>query len=135
MLRNKGHILVVDDNRMNRLKLSRGIQQHGYTVEVADSGDQALTKLRTKQFDLIFLDIKMPDMDGYQVLTKLQNDSVLRQIPVVMVASPNEMDEVIHCLKVGAVDYLPQAFDTVMLKSHWRLIYAKSHPLFHKVIF
>ncbi|MDM8519563.1 response regulator [Anaerolineales bacterium HSG6] len=117
MAKKGGHILVVDDNRMNRIKLSRGVEQHGYTVELAENGMQALEKLRSTSFDLVLLDTKMPDMDGYQLLTELKQDDTLKAIQVIMTIPAAEIQDVTKYLKAGAVDYIPQAFDAIMLKT------------------
>ena len=63
-----GHLLVVDDNKVNRLLLTRGLEQQGHTVETAENGKRALEMLQNKKFDLVLLDIEMPEMDGFQVL-------------------------------------------------------------------
>ena len=112
-----GHVLVVDDNRMNRVKLSRGVEQQGYTTEVAENGKQALEMLRTKRFDLVLLDIIMPEMDGYQVLEQMKLDMSLRDIPVVVISALDEIKSVVRCIEMGAEDYLPKSFDPVLLQA------------------
>ena len=82
-----GRILVVDDNRMNRLKLSRGLENQGHRVGLAENGMQALELLKEQIFDLILLDILMPEMDGYQVLEELKIDPKLREIPVIVISA------------------------------------------------
>ncbi len=113
-----GLILVVDDNRMSRLKLSRSLEQHGYTVVVAESGIQALQKLRDASINLVFLDCVMPDMNGDDVLIAMQNEATLKDIPVIMIASPQDEVKIDNYLAIGAVDYIPQAFDATTLKAH-----------------
>ena len=75
MAEEQGHILVVDDNRMNRIKLSRSLEQQGHTVSLAEDGQQALDMLKAQSFDVVLLDIIMPGMDGYQVLESNQGRS------------------------------------------------------------
>ena len=70
MAKEHGHILVVDDNRLNRLKLSRGLEQQGHIVASAENGQQALDMIRTHSFDLVLLDIVMPEMDGIELARK-----------------------------------------------------------------
>ena len=77
----RGHILVVDDNEMNRLKLSMGLKKQGHTVLQAEGGQRALEMLRAEPFDLLLLDILMPGIDGYQVLREMKGDELLRDIP------------------------------------------------------
>ena len=87
-----GSLLVVDDNRVNRLLLGRALEQLGHTVTFAENGRQALEILRQRSFDLVLLDIEMPEMDGYQVLEALSVDPRLRDLPVVMMSSIEEVD-------------------------------------------
>src|SRR5262252_9437494 len=82
-----GDLLVVDDNRVNRLLLGRALEQLGHTVTFAENGREALETLRKARVDLVLLDIEMPEMDGYQVLEALGADTQLREIPVVMMSS------------------------------------------------
>jgi CheY-like chemotaxis protein len=76
-----GNILVVDDNRMNRVKLSISLERQGHQVELAEDGQQALDMLKQQAYDVILLDIVMPGMDGFQVLEKVKADPGLRDIP------------------------------------------------------
>jgi DNA-binding response OmpR family regulator len=112
-----GHLLVVDDNRMNRIKLARSLEQQGHTVALAENGQQALEMLRVQSFDLVLLDIMMPEMDGYQVLKHMKGDSALRDIPVIVISALDEMESVVRCIEMGAEDYLPKPFDPVLLKA------------------
>jgi len=112
-----GYILVVDDNRMNRLKLSRGLEQQGHTVALAENGRQALEMVRADSFDVMLLDIIMPEMDGYQVLEQMKSDSTLRDVPVIVISALDKMDSIVRCIKMGAEDYLPKPFDPVLLKA------------------
>ncbi len=124
-----GHILVVDDNRLNRMKLARGLQEEGHTVAAAADGRQALEMLRAEPYDLVLLDILMPEVDGYQVLEQMKQDSALREVPVIVISAVEEMDSVVRCIEMGAEDYLLKSFDPVLLrartgacleKKHWR---------------
>jgi class 3 adenylate cyclase len=112
-----GSILVVDDNRMNRLMLARGLEQQGHKVTFAENGRQALEMLGNQDFDLILLDIEMPEMNGYQVLARLAADVHWRQIPVIMISGVEEIDSVVKCIEMGAADYLNKPFNPVLLKA------------------
>ena len=112
-----GHILVVDDNEMNRLKLSMGLKKQGHTVLQAENGKRAMELLRAEPFDLLLLDILMPVMDGYEVLRELKRDELLRNIPVIVISSLNEMESVVAAIELGAEDYLPKTFDPVLLRA------------------
>ena len=112
-----GTILVVDDNRVNSLLLSRGLEQQGHTVLFAEHGREALDLLRSQHFDLMLLDVLMPDLDGYQVLAELKLDPHLRDIPVIMTSSLDELDSVVKCVEMGAEDYLPKPINPVLLNA------------------
>jgi two-component system, cell cycle response regulator len=113
----QGRILVVDDNRLNRIKLTHSLGQQGHTVTMAEQGRQALDLLREQPFDLVLLDILMPEMDGYQVLAEMKRDTVLREIPVIVISAVDEMESVVRCIEMGAEDYLPKPFDPVLLRA------------------
>ncbi|MFZ5878854.1 MAG: adenylate/guanylate cyclase domain-containing protein [Chloroflexota bacterium] len=112
-----GHILVVDDLRTNRLKLSIGLKQQGHTVAEVGNGREALDLLHAVPFDLVLLDIFMPEMDGYEVLERMKNDSALRDIPVIVISAHDELESVVRCIELGAEDYLPKSFDPVLLRA------------------
>lgn len=113
----RGHILVVDDHRTSRLKLLLGLKQQGHSVAEAEGGRQALTMLRDGAFDLVLLDILMPEMDGYEVLAEMKKDSTLRSVPVIVISAQDEMESVVRGIELGAEDYLPKSFDPVLLKA------------------
>jgi len=113
----QGHILVVDDLRTNRLKLILGLKQQGHTAAEAENGRQALDMLRAESFDLVLLDIVMPEMDGYQVLEEMKKDNSLRDVPVIVISSQDELESIVHGIELGAEDYLPKSFDPVVLRA------------------
>ncbi len=112
-----GRLLVVDDNKVNRLLLGRRLEQQGHTVAFAENGRQALEILRAQPFDLVLLDIEMPELDGYQVLEQLTADTRLRNIPVIMTSSLDELDSVVKCIEMGAEDYLTKPVNPVLLRA------------------
>jgi signal transduction histidine kinase len=112
-----GHILVVDDDPTNRLTLSIGLKQQGHSVIVAEDGRQALEILRTQPFDLVLLDIIMPEFNGFQVLAEIKSDAILRDIPVIVISAIELMESVIKCIEMGAEDYLPKPCDVVLLEA------------------
>lgn len=112
-----GHLLVVDDNRVNRILLSRGLEGQGHKVETAENGKQALEKLRANFFDLVLLDIEMPEMNGYQVLEVCLQDEELREIPIIMTSSLDEIDSVVKCVELGAEDYLNKPVNPTLLRA------------------
>ena len=112
-----GTILIADDNRVNRLLLARGLEQEGHTVAFAEHGGEALELLREQPFDLMLLDVLMPELDGYEVLAKLKDDPHLRDIPVIVTSALDEIDSVVRCLEMGAEDYLTKPVNAVLLNA------------------
>jgi class 3 adenylate cyclase len=110
-------VLIVDDNRMNRLLLSRGVEQLGHKVAFAENGRQALEMIKRDAYDLILLDVEMPELDGYGVLEQLRADHHLRDIPVIVTSSLDEIDSVVKCIELGAEDYLHKPVNPVLLKA------------------
>src|SRR5258708_24137081 len=110
-------LLVVDDNSMNRIMLSRYITKLGYRSSLAEIGRQAMEKLQAEPFDLVLLDVQMPEMDGYAVLEHLKADPRLRDIPVIMISAVDELESVVKCIELGAQDYLPKPFNPVLLRA------------------
>ena len=114
----QARLLVVDDNEDNRYTLIMRLQLEGYeNITAADDGESALELLRTQDFDLVLLDVMMPKIDGYQVLRRLKTAGQLHNIPVIMISALNEIDSVVRCIELGAVDYLAKPFDPVLLKA------------------
>jgi adenylate cyclase len=112
-----GRILVVDDDRINRTLLARGVEQAGHFVRTADNGRDALALLRQEPFDVVLLDIVMPELDGVSVLDQIKSDLRLQHIPVIMISAVDEIDSVVRCIEMGAEDYLPKPFDPVLLRA------------------
>lgn len=112
-----GHILIVDDNRFNRLLLTRALAEQGHTSVTAENGQQALEALASRTIDVVLLDVLMPEMDGYATLERIKQDPALRHIPVIMVSAVDEMDSVLRCIEMGATDYLPKPFNAALLRA------------------
>jgi len=102
---------------MNRIMLSRYISKLGYRSSLAENGRQALEKLQGEPFDLVLLDVQMPEMDGYQVLEQLKADTRQRDIPVIMISAVEELESIVTCIELGAQDYLPKPFNPVLLRA------------------
>jgi adenylate cyclase len=115
--RETARILVVDDNASNRDLLFRRLSHDGHYVARADSGRRALEILEFEEFDLILLDLLMPDLNGFQVLQRLKADERLHDVPVIMISGLQETDSVIRCIETGAADYLPKPFNPVLLRA------------------
>src|SRR5579871_4954522 len=111
-------ILVVDDNDDNRYTLTLYLELEGYqNLETANDGEEAIARLEAAPFDLVLLDVMMPKVDGYQVLTWLKSQPRLRGLPIIMISALNEMASVVRCIELGAVDYLLKPFNPVLLKA------------------
>jgi signal transduction histidine kinase/DNA-binding response OmpR family regulator/putative methionine-R-sulfoxide reductase with GAF domain len=111
-------LLVVDDIEDNRFALSRRLARQGYlNVTTAADGQQALELLNSKPFDLVLLDIMMPNVNGYEVLAAMKADERLRHVPVIMISAVDEIDSVIRCIELGAEDYLPKPFNPTLLRA------------------
>ena len=111
------HLLVVDDNKVNRLLLTRSLELQGHSVASAENGRVALEMLRRGGFDLLLLDMEMPEMDGFQVLEQLVDDLQLRDIPVIVTSSLEGIANVVRCIELGAEDYLAKPVNPVLLKA------------------
>lgn len=113
----ESHILIVDDTADSRALLSTRLKALGLHSEQAENGQEALQKLAEKPFDMVLLDIIMPDMDGYQVLSAIKSDLRFRHIPVIVISAIDEIDSVVRCIQLGAEDYLPKPFNPILLKA------------------
>jgi adenylate cyclase len=110
-------VLVVDDTEMNRDMLCALLAADGHESAVAENGRIALEKIQKNSYDLILLDVMMPEMDGYQVLEQLKSKPNLRDIPVIVLSALDEIGSVVRCIELGAEDYLPKPFDPVLLRA------------------
>jgi len=114
-MEHRGHILVVDDNRVNQELLSDSLGQVGYSVEIAGNGVLGLAALARTRFDAVLLDLLMPQMDGFEMLSLMKKDEALKHIPVIVISSLEDLESVVRCIGMGATDHLPRPFDPVLL--------------------
>jgi CheY-like chemotaxis protein len=111
-------LLVVDDSKMMRMGISRSLKQIGVRfIEEASHGRQALERLQAEPFDLMLLDVEMPEMTGLEVLAQMQQHPQLRGFPVIVISGGQDIDDVVRCIEMGADDYLPKPFSQVLLKA------------------
>jgi len=111
-------LLVVDDNEDNRYTLVQRLRRLGYTdVATAVDGRHALQCLRERNFDLVLLDVMMPELNGYEVLEHLRADDRLRHLPVIMISAVDQIESVVRCIELGADDYLPKPFNPTLLRA------------------
>ena len=110
-------LLVAEDNKVNRLLLVRNLELMGHTVATAENGRVALESLRGNRFDLVLLDMEMPEVDGFGVLAEMKQDLVLRDVPVIVTSSLEGIDHVVRCVELGAEDYLHKPVNPVLLRA------------------
>ncbi len=106
----KGNILIVDDIPENLQLLSNLLLRSGYTVRSVTSGQMALKTIKVKQPDVIFLDIKMSEMDGYQICQFLKKDKDLRNIPVIFISALDDVFDKVAAFQSGGIDYITKPF-------------------------
>ena len=106
----KGLILIVDDVLKNIQLLGNVLQNEGYDISFAISGEQALTIVENIKPDLILLDIMMPGIDGFEVCKQLQNKEKSKDIPIIFLSAKIETDDIVNGFKIGAVDYITKPF-------------------------
>ena len=110
-------ILVVDDVEENRGVLQRRLHREGHHVVCAESGVEALAEIARASFDIVLLDVMMPEMDGYETLQRLKASDETRDIPVIMISALDDIASIVRCIERGAEDYLPKPFDPVLLRA------------------
>jgi adenylate cyclase len=110
-------ILVVDDNASNRDVLERRLVREGHRVVCAANGTSALELIVRQEFDLILLDLIMPEMSGFEVLRRLKAAEHTRHIPVIVISALDELDSVVRCIEAGAEDYLTKPFNPILLSA------------------
>jgi adenylate cyclase len=111
-------LLVVDDNEDNLYTLTRRLKREGYEhIVAAGNGREALERLRAQPFDLVLLDVMMPEMNGYEVLAAIKGDEHFRHIPVIMISAVDELESVVRCIEQGAEDYLSKPFNPTLLRA------------------
>ena len=118
------HILVADDDELARMEIARSVEQQGHSVGLAENGVQALAALRSQHFDLVLLDLLMPEMDGFAVLREMKADEALLTIPVIVVTAVGEPENVAKCIEMGAADHLTKPLDHERLAQRVSAVFA-----------
>ncbi|HEY69581.1 MAG TPA: SpoIIE family protein phosphatase [Anaerolineae bacterium] len=103
-------ILIVDDSPTNLRLLSKMLTDHGYAVRAVTSGKRALESIRSENPDLVLLDIRMPEMDGYEVCRQLKSEELCQDIPVIFISALDEIEDKVRAFSVGGVDYITKPF-------------------------
>jgi len=116
----RGRLLVADDNSVSRDVLRQWLSRQGYEVDEASGGEAALEMIREREYDLILLDLVMPDRSGLEVLEVLYAERRLGRTPIMMISALDELDGVVQCIERGADDYVSKPFNTVLLRARIR---------------
>jgi phosphoserine phosphatase RsbU/P len=112
-----GRILVVDDQPENRDVLVKHLERQGHRTAQAEDGQRALAMLSREAFDLVLLDVAMPEMEGYLVLERMKGDPQLRHLPVIMISAVDEIETVVRCIEAGAEDFLSKPFNPTLFRA------------------
>jgi two-component system cell cycle response regulator len=115
-----GRVLVVEDALVNRMLLERLLREQGHAVTSVDDGLAALDVLAgtgEPPFDVVLLDLVMPRLDGYGTLERMKADPRLAHLPVIVISAVDELDSVVRCIELGALDYLPKPVDPSILRA------------------
>jgi adenylate cyclase len=114
----QARLLIVDDSKMMRMAIARSLQELGVVfIQEAANGQQALALIKSEPFDLMLLDIEMPEMDGMQVLAEIQKDQTLQGLPVIVISGGQDIQSAVRCIEMGAEDYLNKPFSQVLLRA------------------
>lgn len=115
--RRRGTILVVDDSATSRELLSHQLKQAGHAVETAGTASEALDLVWQQEFDVILLDVLLPDSDGIAVLDELRKQGMLERLSVLMISAVDETTSVAACIERGAEDFLPKPVSPAILRA------------------
>jgi adenylate cyclase len=124
-----GSILIVDDIEANRDILARRLSRDGHRVASAVGGQHALQALSNEAFDLVLLDLMMPDINGFDVLMRMKADPQLQHIPVIMISAVDEVESVVRCIEIGAEDYVAKPFNPTLLRARVCASLVRKHLL------
>ena len=113
----KAKILIVDDEPFNIDVLQQELEELDYELITASNGQEALDKIKSQQPDLILLDLMMPVLDGFAVLSEIKGDNDLRDIPVIIVSAASDSKSIVKGIKQGADDYITKPIDAESLKA------------------
>ena len=111
IVESNGRILVVDDNEMNRDMLSRRLQRKQFDVDTAAGGREAIELILNSSYDLVLLDIMMPEVDGFEVLETVRRIYDATELPIIMATAKSASDDIVKAFKMGASDYVTKPID------------------------
>jgi two-component system copper resistance phosphate regulon response regulator CusR len=119
-------LLVVEDEKRIADFLSRGLESAGYAVDTANTGGSAVDHVHATEYDLVILDLGLPDMDGLQVLEKIRNRKTVP--PILILSARDAVDDRVKGLEQGADDYLVKPFAFVELLARVRVLLRRGQP-------
>jgi len=128
----KNTVLIVDDEFSGRQTLESVLEGDGYNLEMAESGMEALEKIKTVQPDVILLDVMMPGMTGFEVCQRIRNDPEVAEIPIIVLTALDDRESLLTALKAGADDFVTKPFDRYELRA--RLLGITKLNRYHKLI-
>ena len=126
MTNQASHVLVVDDDELARMEISRCVEQQGYSVSLAEDGAQALDMLRSQTFGLVLLDLLMPGVDGFEVLRQMKADATLREVPVIVITAVDDPESAAKCAEMRVIDHLTKPVDPKLLAERANAILTKA---------
>jgi CheY-like chemotaxis protein len=112
----KKRILVADDFLINRSALKSFLLSSGYEVDTVEDGAKGLEQIVKNKYDLIFSDIEMPNMNGYEFLTSIRKNSLNKSTPVIMLSTKDKIEDVNRAKRLGANHYIVKPFTSDKLK-------------------
>ena len=112
-----GKVLAVDDDAFNLDILAKFLHKQGHVVTTAQDGLEALDVLSKASFDLVLLDVMMPNLDGFETLRRIKEQEDMLSTPVIMISALDELSSVIKCIECGAEDYLPKPYNSTLLRA------------------
>ncbi len=105
-------ILIIEDDKFLRELIAQKLRKEGYEVSEAVNGEEGIKKVQEEKPDLVLLDLILPGIDGFEVLSKFRDDPGLAQIPVIILSNLGQKEDIERGIKLGAVDYLIKAHFT-----------------------
>lgn len=105
-------ILIIEDDKFLRELIVKKLEREGYETSEAVDGEEGFLKIKTEKPNLVLLDLILPSIDGFEVLSKMKEDASLTQIPVIILSNLGQREDIERGLKLGAVDYLIKAHFT-----------------------
>lgn len=106
----ESHVLIVDDNNLNVQVLGNILNVFNFNISISNSGKKALNFLNNYEVDLILLNVVMPEMDGFEVLSTIKKNQEFVDIPVIVLTASNNMEDKVKGFKCGAVDFIAMPF-------------------------